>query len=169
MRILVVTIIALLIFSTGFTRNVTMTFDGEIDYTSQHGNDQGEGVVVIQGEGSGTVSQSAEGSEGKFKHDVEVEFAGVEVTVGLNAPQGLSVTRIKPEPGEGGRIEQSSRVTNDEFATLTHRHESLLTQGQYNRKVDMKNEDGYVKEVLSLFGAGWISELLTFGVEEQEE
>ncbi len=164
---IIVLLIATLLFATGFSRNMKMSFDGDIEYTSQHGSPVAESVVQVSGSGSGTITQEASGSEDSFSHKATAEFESVDVTMGLLAPQGVYITRVAPEPGESGVIEQAAELSNNEFAQLRYGHEAQITYGEYQRRIEMANQDGYVKEVLDLFGAGWTRDLLQFGIEDE--
>jgi len=161
-------VLVLALLATGFSRNMEMSFEGDIEYVSTHGSNIAESVVHMEGNGSGELTQEASGGNGSFNHSASVEVEGVETTVGLKTPQGVYVTQVSPEPGETGLIEQEAEVSNDEFAQLIYGAESAISYGLYQRHIDMQNEEVYVREVLELFGMGWTRDFLQFGIDDAE-
>lgn len=176
MRILVISLmIILLLSSTGFAfqRDMSLSFVGDIDYTSQHGSNIAESVVEIKGTGSGKVEQTASAGDNLFNHEADIAITTADsvgsklsATVGIKTPLGIYVSKASPGRGETAELYQLAEVSNSEFAFLAYGGEITLSHGIYQRHIELINGDLFIREILSIVGSGAGKDMIRFGYTE---
>lgn len=180
MKIVIVTLLILSLtipaYGGSFERDVSIEFDGDIEYNSIHGSTVGETVVDVKGTGEGDITQSAEADDGSLNHAAEVEVtsgdavgdSNIEATVGAKSSIGVYVSKVEPEAGETALLDQMVEISNDTFAELIYGTRTEITQGIVQRSVGLSNEDTFISESLRLVGMGRLYDQLQFELEEEE-
>ncbi len=179
MRYFVLALVIVFLFSavaeaSTMSRDLSIEFEGEIDYESVTGNNVADTATVVEGSGSGTVENSTRANESSFSHDLAIEVTSDEEKVkAVAAAQvfdgSIYATKVNPSEGETGSIDQDFSAANSEFPAVEIAHKSEITHGLYERYIDIEKDGMYLRETLRLLGVGRVMDLLTYEPPEEPE
>ena len=158
--IIIMTIILLSspVLAQSMEREMSLSFDGEIDYISESGTNAGQSVLVVEGTGKGGFVQNTSGGVDTFKHQSYGETEGVEVISGVKYyTEDYYVTQMT---GDAEWWDSYYAEINN-FPLLEIETDSGVV-GSMARRIDMKNNGLWIDERFSVTGAAWVIDQLKF-------
>lgn len=179
MRILAVILILALPFLLGFERDVTFEFEGRVEKESELVSGETATIVAVDGHGKvrsaeettadgvsqeRVVSMGVEGEAdpvvGSYRRSMET-IAGAKARAG-----GHYVTRVETFGGETGELSMVADVSSDYLDMLKL---AQITEGVYERNIELAREDITLSEVMKVIGSGELEDNLRFDFDEAED
>ena len=156
--ILMVILLASPVLAQSIEREMSLSFDGEIDYISESGTNAGQSVLVVEGTGKGGFVQNTSGGVDTFKHQSYGETEGVEVISGVKFyTDDYYVTQMTGEVDWS----ESYYVQINTFPFIVAASDSGVV-GSMARRINMTNNGLWIDERFSVTGAAWVIDQLKF-------
>ncbi len=171
MKVLMIAVLLVFSFTTlggpayaqTMERDVEMSFDGKVEYVSEHGSGVGQTVLAMDGEGKADVSVSNASGETSMSHSTAGESEGLSVIEGAKFADGsMYLTKMEGE----AKWEHSYKADVDPDVAGLSRSIEIVTEsetmGRMQRIIEMENTYSFVSERFSVKGYAWVLDMINF-------
>ena len=164
---LVIVVVLCLLFATGFSmqREMSMEFEGEIEYVSITGSPVAESVVSIEGKGYGRHATASVVSAEAHQHDSTTYSEGLKVIVGHKMGENIYLQHIEGD----GHLDMLFEAEVNGFSYIDIYADASITEGFYGRYIEIEVESLSLFELLRLVGTGEIKDWIRFAPQEDDE